>query len=480
MKNLYREIIKDNLSKSCIIFSKEAWTYRDFLKKVDNFAHYLIKNNIKEGERIGLTIKQPEILLVAYYGAFKIGVSPVPVPFSDPERIEGAVKSANLSVLIGESLVIESEFENKIEESDVAEGEAMVIFTSGTTSKKLKGVRLANQGISHICSFMNRRMEVDESIIECVCAPIDHAFGFGRCHSVLSKGGTINLVSLKRGLGVLFDSISENKCNALSAPPSILSSLIRVSKSGFERIASQLKWLQTGAMRFDPTFRRNLIDYLPSTRIFMHYGLSEAMRVTFFEINKYQNKLNTEGPLSEGVDMLILDHDYNALENGQEGRIAIKGKNLCLGYLDNLLWKKNLFNDWFITSDLGILDQDGFLIFCGRSDDTINSNGVLVHPDEIESKLAVHIQDKPFSVLGIPDPQSVKDGIIVLCFEGKPPISKVELAGFLNSSDKHLIPHLIQSVEALPKTRSGKVNRTKLREIIVTKLQSMKKSTINV
>lgn len=465
MKNLFTELNKNNLTKPCIIYKNNIWSYLDFFEKVNNFSSYLINNNLQPGDRIGLMISSPDLLLVAYYSSFKTGIIPVPIPFSDQERIDGAVISANLKALVGKDLTIEQIF-LKNKKQLVDSNEAMVIFTSGTTSKTLKGVRLSHSGISNTCSFMNSRMEINSQIIECVCATIDHAFGFGRCHAVLSIGGTINIVSLKNGLGVLFDSMINNQCNALSAPPSILSSMIRVSKNAFSKIKDNIQWLQTGAMRFDPTFRKTLIDLLPETRIFMHYGLSEAMRVTFYEINKHKDKLNTEGPPSDGVEICILDDNNNILPKDQEGSIAIKGKNLCLGYLNNSLWEEMLYKDWFVTSDVGKLDQDGFLVFCGRSDDTINCNGVLVHPDEIELKLSKFIQDTSFSVLGILDPHAIKDGIIVLCVEGESTLTKAELVSFMSTTDKHLIPQKIISVPEFPRTRSGKVNRSKLREAL--------------
>ena len=88
-----------------------------------------------------------------------------------------------------------------------------------------------------------------------------------------------------------------------------------------------------------------------------------------------------------------------------------------MGYLDEKLWRKQLIGDYFITSDTGVLDEDGYLVFKGRSDDVMNVNGVLIHPDEVEEKISNVWPELVFSVVGVLDPLGIKDCIIVLCLE---------------------------------------------------------------
>lgn len=461
--NLYDEISRNDPHKTCLITGELYFTYAQLFQRIDEISNLFKDYNISAGNRIGVQIKSPEALLIAYYACFKCNLIPVPIPFTDRERISGAITAAKISHMVNGNWEIENVLPTK---SEGNETEAMVIFTSGTTSDKLKGVCLTHKGISGTCRFMNEKMEVNSSLLECVYASIDHAFGFGRCHSVLSIGGTIVLVPPKTRLSIFLEVFKSENCNALSTPPSILSSLLRISNSELEKLSEKLRFIQTGAMRFDIAFRKMLISTLPKTRIFLHYGLSEAMRVTFYEINLHLNKLHTEGPPSDGVHLQILDEGNNPLPCMKEGRIAIKGRNLCSGYLDKELWESQLHNNWFITSDIGKLDEDSFLIFCGRADDTINNNGVLVHPDEIESKVKLLLKEYKFSILGIKDPKGIKDSIIALCFEGEIPISKKKLVASMQKTDKHLIPQLITKVEKLPLTRSGKVNRAKLRNLI--------------
>ncbi len=460
MKSLASLINYQQPRKIALCFGETILTYQQLKDSIYHFSASLKNQGVGVGDRVALIRLNPKDLLVAYYGCTLIGAIAVPVPYVDAHRVEGAIKASNAKLAV-DDISLMQEGDVTITEHGTSE-EALVIFTSGTTSDKLKGVRLANQGINDICLFMNTKMDVNESIVELVFAPLDHAFAFGRCHSVLAAGGTVVLAeSLKNPMTVSM-LFSKHQCNALSTSPSVLSVLLRLGGQTFEQLKERVRWLQTGAMRFDKAFREQLCGALPNTRMFLHYGLSEAMRVTFFEINRFQDKLHTEGPASDCCQLKIVDDSFNEVPAHSVGRIAIKGTNLCLGYLDDELWRSQVVDGWFITSDLGSLDELGFLVFAGRSDDVVNCNGVLIHPDEIESKLVGLITGNHFSVLGIVDPNKLKDTIIVLCIEGDSAITLRDVANHLANTDANLVPSELFHLPSLPKTRTGKTNRAAL------------------
>jgi len=466
--NIYDDIASLDADRTWIVHGDREISGREFLGGIAQLSDWLSEQGVKPGDRVGLKKLSNLDLLTGYYACARIGAIAVPIPFDDAERIEGAMAATNARLAID---CVDHRPEKRRSEDAVASArtgihEALVIFTSGTTSRKLKGVRLAHDGICGTCAFMNRTMEVDQSIRELVFAPLDHAYGFGRCHSVLTAQGVLVLPKSLGRLSLVLDLLSERQCNAMAATPAIFASLLRGVREDFQAAAANLRWIQTGAMRFDAFFRETLLEALPDTRIFLHYGLSEAMRVTFFELNRNTDKIHTEGPAADGVLLEIRDDSNQPLPQGQEGTIAIRGRNLCLGYVDDAVWQQNLRDGWFITSDRASLDEDGFLVFGGRTDDTINVNGILVHPDEIESKILKAWPNEHFSVIGLPDPQRVKDTIVVLCVEGGSEITLAALRAKMADSDKHLIPQKVATVKFLPMTRTGKINRVELRAMV--------------
>ena len=471
--NLVEQIAASS-SKAAIVYDGQEISYSELRSYIQNFAHILAVKGLPFGSRVAIQNYQAMDLLIGYYACHQIGLVPMPLPFVDQERIDGAVDAGNVQSLV--SNVFDQAKATKIDARELPKAEpaeeALILFTSGTTSKKLKGVRLSHRGIANICAFMNRSMGTNLSTKECVFAALDHAFGFGRVHSILSAGGTVILPSSMKRISFIEQAVDVFGCNALSTPPSVLSSLLQMPHQLTEKMRQNIKTVQTGAMRFDGLFRKQLLDTLPKANIFLHYGLSEAMRVTFFDLRAHSDKLHTEGCPSEGTELAILGEDLKPLPVGEEGLIAIRGDNRCLGYLDNDLWQSCLHDDWFVTSDIGKLDDDGFLEFKGRNDDTINANGTLVHPDEIESKIQHIWPNLTFSVVGRPDPRKLRDTLISLCVETKDldeeQIACVTMAHLKEAmnSDPILMPYEIIKLDQLPRTRTKKVNRAELRRIL--------------
>lgn len=345
--------------------------------------------------------------------------------------------------------------------------EAMIIYTSGTTGTP-KGVILGNSGISHITSFMNSYMEVDESISEMVIAPLDHAFGFGRCHAVLKAGGSLFIGTTRLDIRLIVSALGEKHINAISIMPSLLTKVISVAKVQIAPIANNLKWLQTGAMKFKPEDRNTLCELFPNTTICLHFGMSESMRTTFINLNKEPKKRHTEGQASEGTQIVVLDEDGNILPPNTEGRLAIKGESLALGYVDNEYWEDNIYNGWFISNDLVIIDDDGYLHHKGRLDDIINLNGLLIHPNEVEEKLRPILEGYTFCIAGIEDPHKIRDRVIALFLEHKID-AKINIEylsrHWQGNSDRHLIPSHIFWLEKFARTKTGKIMRSELHKL---------------
>lgn len=459
MLNLYDDIAQRPANRTAIIENDREISYDEFFDRIDRFTRF-IASGTPPGARVGIAGLSGAEFLAAVYACAKVGAVAVPVPSDDIERKEGILKAAQVSVVVDTRSDNEGPAERR---SGIRE--AMIIFTSGTTSEGRKGVILGHEGISTTAQFMNRAMGIGDSVRELVFAPLDHAFAFGRCHAILIAHGTLVLTELS-GFEALFGALQRHRVNALSAAPSVLASILRASEKRLAMSGAGLRWIQTGAMRFDPAFRDRLCKAFPTTRIFLHYGLSETMRVTFIELHAEAHKRHTEGRPADGVEVAILGPQGQRLPPGEEGVIALRGRNLCLGYTDGALWKRTYRDGWFVTSDRGIVDKEGYVIFAGRDDDAINAGGFLVHPDEIEARLQSLFPKQAFSVVGIPDPEGIKDKIIVVCVEGESTVTPKDVATAMEGSEAHMIPRLVASIVKLPRTRTEKVNRAELARVL--------------
>jgi long-chain acyl-CoA synthetase len=207
--------------------------------------------------------------------------------------------------------------------------------------------------------------------------------------------------------------------------------------------------------------------------IFEGYGLSETSPIlTMNPTNTEQRKIGTVGPPAPGTDIRILDLEEGTREvlQGQDGEIAASGPQIMLGY-----WKRpeadaEVFRQidgrrYFLTGDIGHLDEDGFLVITDRKKDLILVGGFNAYPREIEEVLYTHPKVAQAAVIGVPDPHS---GEAVKAFLQLKPGENATEEEFREFCRKELAgykrPKEFEFRESLPTSIIGKVLRRALRE----------------
>jgi acyl-coenzyme A synthetase/AMP-(fatty) acid ligase len=173
-----------------------------------------------------------------------------------------------------------------------------------------------------------------------------------------------------------------------------------------------------------------------------------------------------------GYDVAVIDEDGLEAPAGQEGDIALRGDAPALfaGYWNAPDETAAVYRgEWYVTGDRAVRDEDGYLWFTGRADDVILSAAYRIGPFEVESALLEHAAVAESAVVGKPDPDR---GQIVKAFVVLQPghASGDALAAELQEHVKRVTapykyPREIEFVEALPKTRSGKIRRVELRRL---------------
>jgi long-chain acyl-CoA synthetase len=209
----------------------------------------------------------------------------------------------------------------------------------------------------------------------------------------------------------------------------------------------------------------------------MHYGLTEASRSAYISFHDDQDKLDSIGRPSRGVEMRVTaepgEDAFEAQGDAQgdaQGQIEIRGGHLMSEYWqDPDLTEKTLRDGWLRTGDIGRRDEDGYFHLSTRVSDIINVGGRKVSPNEIEDILLKHPAIEECVCLGIPDPQGLSGEIIVVYLVGRPGTRArpafSELAKLLRQSlEPYKIPRQFHWVEQIPKSGSGKVLRQQLRD----------------
>ena len=209
--------------------------------------------------------------------------------------------------------------------------------------------------------------------------------------------------------------------------------------------------------------------------IFDFYGQTETVCILsnypFMPI-----KYGSVGKPTPGHDVRIVDDSGKELPPNNEGNIAIYLGDYRPPGLLKEYWKdpegiKAAFRgDYYFTGDRAYKDEDGYFWFIGHDDDVIKSSGYRIGPFEVESALVSHPAVVESGVVGVPDPDGVR-GIVVKAYvvlaDGYKPSNKLtkEIQNYVKETTApYKYPRIIEYIDELPKTISGKIIRRELRK----------------
>lgn len=209
--------------------------------------------------------------------------------------------------------------------------------------------------------------------------------------------------------------------------------------------------------------------------IYEGFGQSETP-VCLGTLYKYSRPISGFiGKPMPGYDMYIINEDGEECLPGEEGEICIKATpshkpcGLTLGYYDDEEANAKCWaNGYYHTGDTAYIDERGNYKYIGRNDDVIKSSGYRIGPFEVESVLLEHPAVLEVAVTGIPDEKrgfNVKATIVLR--KGFNPSDELikELQNFVKvNTAPYKYPRVVEFVDALPKTTSGKVRRTEIRQ----------------
>jgi acyl-coenzyme A synthetase/AMP-(fatty) acid ligase len=175
---------------------------------------------------------------------------------------------------------------------------------------------------------------------------------------------------------------------------------------------------------------------------------------------------------SKGHEIAVIDEEGAELPAGSEGDIALRGRppTLFAGYWEQPEETAAVFRkDWYVTGDRAVRDEDGYLWFAGRADDVILSAAYRIGPFEVESALLEHPAVAESAVVGKPDAdrgQIVKAFVVLRPDHTGSPALVRELQEHAKAvTAPYKYPREIEFLDALPKTRSGKIRRVELRQL---------------
>lgn len=474
VKCIYRHSCQ-HPEKTAIIGTDVTVDYQEFWKLIAACAALLRQNGVAKGDCVILEASHTVEYLVCVYGIQLAGGIDVPVESGSPkERIDEISKEITPKLVITGKHPL-SAFGKSLEELSASDNVSVVfpeenqlqeiLFTTGTTGKS-KGVMVTHYAQMNMCESQNAVLNYSENNVWLIPTPMNHAAGLRKTHMSMVRGSTALLVEGFKNLKLFFECMTKYKVTSLYLPPSAVHYILMLASKELAKYDEQLDFLYSSSSALPGGDKEKLIELLPHVRKFDAYGGSEVGAVCYIDYNSVNRGAGCVGKANDGVDIFIVDDDYKPMNATKDnpGIIAIRSNTVTAGYWNEPEITANTIQDGVIyMTDLGYIDDEGYLFLVGRRDDVINIGGLKVAPTEVEDIALRHSSIADCACV----PYEDKDyGRVMKMFVAIKPncvFDMEDIVSFLESKlEAYKIPKYIECISEIPKTYNGKTDRKKL------------------
>ena len=343
-----------------------------------------------------------------------------------------------------------------------------LLYTSGTTADP-KGARHTDSSMSAISLAMGERFQCVPDDRSILAFPFTHIGGITWLFTSLQYG-VCNLLTEAFVPDATIDFMArENVTLAGSGTPFHQAYLNAQRQRPDEKIFPNVRSCPGGGAPKPPQMHYDIKKELGGTGVVSGWGLTEAPILSLGSMDDPDEKLaETEGKPMPGVDLRVVKHDGALAAPGEEGELRVKAPQLMLGYLDESLNAEGFDeNGYFRTGDLGMFDDEGYVIITGRLKDIIIRHGENISAKEIEDMLYEHPNVEDVAVVGLPDDVTGERACaIVSTPQGAEPLGFAQMQEFMTSKGlrKQAIPEQLEFTDVVPRNPSGKLLKQELRD----------------
>ena len=379
--------------------------------------------------------------------------------------VKASVDSAGNAGWIPYSTLID-QGRRKVEDvADVDENDLQrLMYTSGTTSRP-KGVRITHRNVTWKNLALLVQFGWTSSDVTMVAGPLYHvgALDMGGLTTMYAGGSLV--LQRKFAADQLLELIERYRPSNIWLAPAMVNAVLESPDLG-TRDLSSLQVILSGGEKMPEARLKQVLDLMPDVWFADAYGLTETVSSdTFLDKAHMRDKLGSVGRPVLHQEIRIVDDAGNALPPGHIGEIALRGPKVFNGY-----WKdpeathQAIRDGWFHTGDVGRLDEDGYLYIEDRKKDMIVSGGENIASPEVERALYEHPEVVEAAVIGTAHPRwgEVPHAYVVLREGSTVTTHDIELFCEQRLA-RFKVPRLIDVINELPRSPSGKVLKRELR-----------------
>lgn len=488
--------------------ARRMYTFTELRQESNRIANYLLSLGIQKGDRVMLILKQRPEVWMCFLALHKIGAVCIPATFQLMEKdIVYRVDAAEIRMIISiddPELIVHIKAAKKkcktlahlaIVGDTVPEGfydfrkevalhsdcldriyndqndPMLMYFSSGTTGMPKMILHDYTYPLGHILTA-HYWQHAEENKLHLTMSDSGWAkFAWGKIYGQWICGATIVAYDNEK-----FDAkntmelLQEIKVTTFCAPPTIYRFLIKEDITKYD-----LSSIHKCCIAGEPLNPEVFYKWKELTGLTLTEGFGQTETpVLMANFDGFPIKPGSTGKPSADFDVEIVDDNGNPCDDGVVGRIVVRNLSkhypfgLFKGYhKDPEAVAKAFRDDFYDTGDTAWRDSDGYYWFEGRSDDVIKCSGYRIGPFEVESALMTHPSVLECAVTAAPDPvrgQVVKATIVLAKGYSASDELKKEIQNHVKKTTApYKYPRIVEFVDALPKTTSGKIKRADIR-----------------
>ncbi len=503
-----RHITEGRADKVAVECGDERVTYRQLFERVNRLGNVLREAGVEREERVAMLLLDTPDFAYCFFGIIKLGAVALPInTLLKPAEYEYILNDSRARVLIvSESLLPQVQaipknnlryLEKIIVSGSAPEGlsslsallqaaapelepppackdePAFWMYSSGSTRFPKGWVHLHHDMVVCAELYAKQVLGITERDRFFSVAKLFFAYGLGNAlYFPLAVGATTILWPGSPSPPNIFGIIDRHKPTLFFSVPSNYSTLLAFQReSGPDFDLSSIRWAVSAGEalpaaifhRFKERFGVEILDAIGST---------EALHM-FIANRPGAVRPGSSGQILPGYEARIVDENDEPVPDGEIGNLLIKGDATCASYWNqHEKTKETILGPWLRTGDKYYRDQDGYYWYVGRSDDMLKVKGMWVSPVEIENVLMEHPSIQEAAAVGFQDGNGLtKPAAYVVLKTGvnRSPQLHEEIRNHLSSRlAGYKCPQILEFVNELPKTATGKIQRFKLRSALST------------
>ncbi|HUT39176.1 MAG TPA: class I adenylate-forming enzyme family protein [Methanoregula sp.] len=481
----------------------ETYSYKKLRDEMNRIGLGLLRLGVKKGDRVCIYLDSSPEYLISYFAIWRIGAVAVPTNIVyRGEELLHAINDAGASAIITDSqgvnvvsairqnaptlshiICIKTSCNGSVAWESFPQAPANmravncatddlchIQYTAGTTGKP-KGAMLTHGNWMTALDAEREALRLRPDDIYLGIYPMGHV-GFSWGLSMLRAGGTYVMME-RFEIDRYLDLAEQYKVTVLAGMPPVIHSLVH-SPPGIEKRLLNARVIISGGGQLLPAVWE-AFDHRYHIPVANSYGLSETIVIgsgttTLPEYPQLTMNYQSVGVAVGYTEVTVVDVDdpEKELAFGERGEIALRGPSVAKGYWNMPEATAAVFRQdgWFLTGDIGYLDEEGILYITDRKKDMIIMSGWKIYPTEVENVIIQHPAIADVAVFGVPDER--KGEVVVAAVVLKPGTSftESELESWCrNHLAGYKIPRALKIVGALPRVHGWKLLRRTLREM---------------